>query len=343
MQNCTSCFVLFLFSMFTSQYIDTIGDKICIFGFSRGAYTTRALAGMLQKVRDPWVRLDPQLMSRLQVGLLPLSNHAQLPFAYNMYAHVAVKSPPPGASPDKLKKAEDEVDLVETFKRTFCREVRVEFLGVWSVIMFFAFFYQKLMYYAGTQSPLLDSSPGISLLSSQIMASGFSGMLFHSTNAASSSCRVSSRVDMRIRPRRVRSKGAFQKLCITPAPVPVICQVWPTVMKIEMLAKRRQERTTGRPRARNGLRLSISVKASRRCTKMHSMRVKSRAMSARCGFQASTPVRLLHSYARLFSDLFSFYRCRRRISAQPNPTRTRAYPTPLDDPRDVPLQRRDRL
>lgn len=29
---------------------DTDGDKICIFGFSRGAYTARALAGMLQKV-----------------------------------------------------------------------------------------------------------------------------------------------------------------------------------------------------------------------------------------------------------------------------------------------------
>jgi uncharacterized protein (DUF2235 family) len=27
-----------------------LGDKICIFGFSRGAYTARALAGMLFKV-----------------------------------------------------------------------------------------------------------------------------------------------------------------------------------------------------------------------------------------------------------------------------------------------------
>jgi uncharacterized protein (DUF2235 family) len=26
--------------------IDEAGDKICIFGFSRGAYTARALAGM---------------------------------------------------------------------------------------------------------------------------------------------------------------------------------------------------------------------------------------------------------------------------------------------------------
>lgn len=31
--------------------LDQAGDRICIFGFSRGAYTARALAGMIQKVR----------------------------------------------------------------------------------------------------------------------------------------------------------------------------------------------------------------------------------------------------------------------------------------------------
>ena len=30
--------------------LDQFGDKICIFGFSRGAYTARALAGMIAKV-----------------------------------------------------------------------------------------------------------------------------------------------------------------------------------------------------------------------------------------------------------------------------------------------------
>jgi uncharacterized protein (DUF2235 family) len=44
------------------------GDKICLFGFSRGAYTARCLAGMLHKV-----------------GLLPAHNMAQLPFAYHFY------------------------------------------------------------------------------------------------------------------------------------------------------------------------------------------------------------------------------------------------------------------
>ncbi|GJJ14135.1 hypothetical protein Clacol_008393 [Clathrus columnatus] len=57
-----------LFDVTLSLLLDTYGDKICLFGFSRGAYTARALAGMLHKV-----------------GLLPADNHQQLPFAYKMY------------------------------------------------------------------------------------------------------------------------------------------------------------------------------------------------------------------------------------------------------------------
>ncbi|KAF8895648.1 hypothetical protein BD779DRAFT_1609141 [Infundibulicybe gibba] len=45
-----------------------VGDKICIFGFSRGAYTARALAGALYKV-----------------GLLPRDNQEQVLFAYKLY------------------------------------------------------------------------------------------------------------------------------------------------------------------------------------------------------------------------------------------------------------------
>jgi len=50
------CAIFFLIpSILLLQDVD--GDKICIFGFSRGAYTARALAGMIHKV-----------------GLLPLGN-----------------------------------------------------------------------------------------------------------------------------------------------------------------------------------------------------------------------------------------------------------------------------
>jgi uncharacterized protein (DUF2235 family) len=74
------------------------GDKICMFGFSRGAYTARALAGMLHCV-----------------GLLPKANSEQVPFAYRMFKN---KSP-----------------LAEKFKTTFCKSVDIEFMGVWQVVV----------------------------------------------------------------------------------------------------------------------------------------------------------------------------------------------------------------
>lgn len=74
------------------------GDKISIFGFSRGAYTARALAGMLTKV-----------------GLLPKDNFEQVSFAWKMYKRT-----------DKAG-----IILSEGFKKTFSRSVEIDFLGVW--------------------------------------------------------------------------------------------------------------------------------------------------------------------------------------------------------------------
>ncbi|KAF9443235.1 hypothetical protein P691DRAFT_738143 [Macrolepiota fuliginosa MF-IS2] len=78
-----------------------IGDKICLFGFSRGAYTARALGGMLYKV-----------------GLLPRDNEQQIPFAYKMY------------------KKEDKagIALCKGFKETYCQDVKIEYMGVWDTV-----------------------------------------------------------------------------------------------------------------------------------------------------------------------------------------------------------------
>ncbi|KAK0193172.1 hypothetical protein F5146DRAFT_1137047 [Armillaria mellea] len=77
------------------------GDRICIFGFSRGAYTARSLAGMLHKV-----------------GLLPPDNRQQVPFAYKMYTRT------------------DEVGWSQSmaFKEAFCIDVPIEFVGVWDTV-----------------------------------------------------------------------------------------------------------------------------------------------------------------------------------------------------------------
>ncbi|KAJ6530931.1 hypothetical protein DFH09DRAFT_1183713 [Mycena vulgaris] len=79
----------------------TADDRICIFGFSRGAYTARSLAGMLHKV-----------------GLLPACNHQQIPFAYKMYTN------------------EDENGWKQSnaFKKAFAIDVDIEFIGVWDTV-----------------------------------------------------------------------------------------------------------------------------------------------------------------------------------------------------------------
>ena len=84
------------YSFLMNNYQD--GDKICIFGFSRGAYTARALAGMLTNI-----------------GLLPKSNNEQVPFAWKLYT----------------KAGETASGSAERYKRMFSRSVKVDFLGIW--------------------------------------------------------------------------------------------------------------------------------------------------------------------------------------------------------------------
>lgn len=75
------------------------GDRIFIFGFSRGAYTARAVAAMIYKV-----------------GLLTQGNEELLPFAWNMF------------------KREKEADIYDGFRHTFSRNVHVHFLGLWDTV-----------------------------------------------------------------------------------------------------------------------------------------------------------------------------------------------------------------
>ncbi|KAH9947605.1 hypothetical protein B0H21DRAFT_323664 [Amylocystis lapponica] len=77
------------------------GDKISIFGFSRGAYTARAVAGMVHKI-----------------GILPKDNPEQIPFAFRLYT----------------KTDATNLALAEGFKRTFCRSAEIQFVGVWDTV-----------------------------------------------------------------------------------------------------------------------------------------------------------------------------------------------------------------
>ncbi|SJL01131.1 uncharacterized protein ARMOST_04449 [Armillaria ostoyae] len=91
----------------TDHYQD--GDRIFLFGFSRGAYQVRALAGMIQKL-----------------GFVFPGNIGLIPFAYELYANR-----------HRGKVIKDEViarTLSKNFKHTFSRQVKVHFVGVWDTV-----------------------------------------------------------------------------------------------------------------------------------------------------------------------------------------------------------------
>lgn len=94
------------------------GDRIYIFGFSRGAFTARFLARMVNKV-----------------GLLSMGNEEMVPFAYKVYQDYEMD----------LHQARD---YIKKFKKTFCRDehdpnrkhnenevgIKVHFLGLFDTV-----------------------------------------------------------------------------------------------------------------------------------------------------------------------------------------------------------------
>ncbi|KAJ8503144.1 hypothetical protein ONZ45_g11119 [Pleurotus djamor] len=100
------------------------GDRIYLFGFSRGAYQVRVIAGMIHKV-----------------GLLHKGNKNQISFAYELYASVtdATTRDRPHASTSSTtspgSSTANEHDLCAQFKRTLCHpDVRVHFVGAWDTV-----------------------------------------------------------------------------------------------------------------------------------------------------------------------------------------------------------------
>jgi uncharacterized protein (DUF2235 family)/predicted ATP-binding protein involved in virulence len=100
------------------------GDRVFLFGFSRGAFTVRALAGMLH-----------------MVGLLRKGNNQQVPFAVDLL---------------KLEDAES-FKLAQSFKSTFPRECKPYFIGVWDTVSSVGWIYDPL------HIPYTSRSPDMSI------------------------------------------------------------------------------------------------------------------------------------------------------------------------------------
>lgn len=83
------------------------GDKVFLFGFSRGAYTARGVAGLLH-----------------MFGLLQPGNEGLIPYIIRLYAK-------------KTRKAAGMThtfDVATDFKETFCRHCPLHFVGVWDTV-----------------------------------------------------------------------------------------------------------------------------------------------------------------------------------------------------------------
>lgn len=87
------------------------GDRIFIFGFSRGAYTARALCGMLQ-----------------MFGLLTAGTDGLIPYAMRLFKR--------GNSRffSGLHARSNKFEIARAFKNTFCRECKPYFLGLWDTV-----------------------------------------------------------------------------------------------------------------------------------------------------------------------------------------------------------------
>src|SRR5262249_60741656 len=102
------------------------GDRIFLIGFSRGAFTVRALAGMIRCV-----------------GLLRRENRNLLSNARDVFENMErrLRREPRSRGCDFTPDVEDKEILASEFRR-FSRpdEVRVSFLGVWDTVKAYGYF-----------------------------------------------------------------------------------------------------------------------------------------------------------------------------------------------------------
>ncbi len=92
------------------------GDEIYIFGFSRGAYTARFLAEMLD-----------------YIGLLSHGNEEMISFAWKAFAQWQCRRS--NTSPEGVKKKLEMYHFLKGFRETFSRPVRrIRFLGLFDTV-----------------------------------------------------------------------------------------------------------------------------------------------------------------------------------------------------------------
>lgn len=95
------------------------GDRIYLFGFSRGAYTVRALAALIHVC-----------------GLMHTKNHNLVPYAIKLFESEASKAKKRNDRIEKRTQQKQRLKLsvCNEFKRVFCISPKIHFLGVWDTV-----------------------------------------------------------------------------------------------------------------------------------------------------------------------------------------------------------------
>ncbi len=104
------------------------GDKLFLFGFSRGAFTVRALAGMFHKV-----------------GLLQKGSKNLIPYASRIY------------------NTHGNDDIAEGFKGAYCHECKPHFIGAWDTVGSLGWFYDKEFFDARLNPDVTNAFHAISI------------------------------------------------------------------------------------------------------------------------------------------------------------------------------------
>jgi uncharacterized protein (DUF2235 family) len=100
------------YSFLMENYED--GDKVFLFGFSRGAYTVRVLAGLIR-----------------EMGLLRKGCQNLISYAWDSY---------------RLCYQKNTANITREFRENFSREVKIHFMGIWDTVSSVGFFTGRRSY-----------------------------------------------------------------------------------------------------------------------------------------------------------------------------------------------------
>jgi uncharacterized protein (DUF2235 family) len=109
------------------------GDRIFLFGFSRGAYTVRALAGAL-----------------FMYGLLCPGNEGHLPYLLEMFSTESRR-----AYKRKHSRRLQVDSISEGFRETFSRTVPIHFIGIWDTVSSIGWIYDPVKLLFDGQNPIV--------------------------------------------------------------------------------------------------------------------------------------------------------------------------------------------